>query len=405
MTSYRYRALTESGVVLSGEIDAPSEHEAVEMIRAQGHYPISADAAGRESLRNLPFRDIRFARAPRQKDLALATRELSTLLEAGLELDRALETLAALGEMDRLRGTLTSIVARIRGGFSFADALAAEGLFPAFYVSLVRAGESGGSLAPTLERLGSWLERTEAVRQAVASALVYPVILLLTTGLSVLLILVFVLPEFEPLFLQAGQELPLATRVVMGAGHIAGAYWWAVLLISAGAALSFRLAKRRPEFALRWDRWKLRLPLVGDLLLKTELERFSRTLGMLLQNGVALPQALSITRDTLNNKEVAGAVEEALTHVRRGDTLSARLAQTRVFPPVAVDLIRIGEQTGRLDELLLRQAEMHERSLRQTIDRVLALLVPVLTLFLGMIVAGVIASILVAILSVNELAI
>lgn len=403
--AYRYRAISESGALLSGELQATSERDAIEKIRALGHYPISAEGTAGESWSALFLGGFRLKRRQaRQRDLALATRELATLIEAGLELDRALETLTALGEMERLRDSLVSIVARVRRGSTFADALATEGIFPEFYVSLVRAGESGGSLAPTLVRLGAWLERSESTRQAVVSALVYPVILLVTTGFSILLILVFVLPEFEPLFRDAGEKLPLATRVVMDVGHFVGAFWWLMLLIGASAVVWFRRSLRKPGFRRAWDGFKLRLPLLGDLVLKIELERFARTLGTLLQNGVALPLALAITRDTLGNNVVAGAVDETLSYLREGDTLSGRLGRTGIFPAVAIDLIRVGEQTGKLDDLLLRQAEMYERGLRQTIDRMLALLVPILTLLLGVIVAGVIASILVAILSVNELA-
>lgn len=404
MGSFRYRALSETGAIVDGELDADSEREAVEKIRALGHYPIAASAADVSDWRKFLAQEVRFGQAPRQRDLALATRELATLLDAGLEIDYAIETVGTLGEMERLRPSLTAIVARLRGGATLADALAAEKVFPKFYVSLVRAGETGGSLSATLGRLAAWLERAEATRQAVTSALVYPIILLVTTGLSILLILLFVLPEFEPLFTRAGQNLPFATRVVMEAGHVIGAYGWAMALLVIGVVVWLRHRLAQPGFRRKWDALKLRLPLFGDLALKIELERFSRTLGTLLQNGVALPSALAITRDTLGNAVIAAAVDETLTSLREGDTLSSRLARTGIFPAVALDLIRIGEQTGKLEDLLLRQADMYEHGLRHTIDRMLALLVPVLTLFLGIVVAGVIGSILVAILSVNELA-
>jgi general secretion pathway protein F len=234
--------------------------------------------------------------------------------------------------------------------------------------------------------------------------MVYPIILLVTAGVSIAVILIFVLPRFAPLFASTGKPLPPVTQFVMAAGDFLGRFWWALALSIIALVLAIRYALARPDIRRRADRLVLRLPLIGDLLLKIEMERFSRTLGTLLGNGVALPTALGITKDTLSNGVVAAAVGETAIGLREGEGLAERLARTRIFPPIALDLIRVGEETGRLDAMLLRQAELSENAVRHTVDRLLALLVPALTVVLGCVVAGLIASLVTAILSINDLA-
>lgn len=404
MANFRYKAMTAAGSVITGTLEAPSHAAAVQKIRGLGHYPISAFDAQAHGWRRWRNRELKFRRKPKTRDLAVATQELATLLNAGLELDRALGILVGLGEIEALRDPFTRVLARVREGTSLSEALAAERAFSRLYVSMVRAGEAGGNLDVTLRRLADYLSRAAAIREAIASALVYPIVLLCTAGLSIIVILVFVLPEFEPLFEGAGKSLPLATRIVMGAGNFLTGYWWALLLAIGGGLYAFRRALKQPDTRRRWDAFKLRLPLLGPLWIKMEIERFARTLGTLLGNGVALPAALGMSAETLNNSVIGDAVRQTAVSLREGEGLAARLARTKVFPPVALDFVRVGEETGKLDEMLLRQADLYERSVRHTVERLLALLVPVLTILLGIVVAGLIASILVAILSINELA-
>jgi general secretion pathway protein F len=404
MASFRYRALDVGGTLVRGEMEAASEAAVIQHLRSLGHYPICASLAGREGWRRLLPSGAIATRRPSLKDLSIATQELATLLKAGLELDRALGIAGALGETKTMHRPLAAVRARVRDGASLADALAAEGGFPPLYVSMVRAGELGGQLDRILLRLAEYLQRAHAVREAVVSALVYPIILLCTAGLSIIVILVFVLPQFEPLFAEAGRTLPLSTRIVMAIGHFIGAFWWLIALTIATAVLWLRRRLNVPAFRRRCDALLLKLPLFGELLRKMDMERFSRTLGTLVANGVALPNALAITKDVLANSVIAEAVAETALSLREGDGLAARLARSKQFPAITLDLIQVGEESGTLDEMLLRQAELCERTVKHTIDRLIALLVPVLTVVLGMMVAGLIASLLVAILSVNDLA-
>jgi general secretion pathway protein F len=401
--SFRYKAMTPSGTVTTGVLEAPSRDLLIQQLQGRGQYPISATDMTEGRWRAWLGREL-FRRGIRARELSLASHELAMLLHAGLALDRALEILLGLGETARLREPLTAVLARVRNGASLADALADEASFPRIYVSMVRAGELGGSLEAALRRLADYLAKVAEIRDAVTSAMVYPIILLATAGLSISVILVFVLPQFRPLFASTGKPLPFVTQIVMTAGDFLTKYWWALALTVIVLVLGLRHLLARPEIRQRVDRLVLRLPLFGDLSLKIEMERFSRTLGMLLGNGVALPAALAITKDTLANSVVAAAVGETGVGLREGEGLAERLARTRIFPPIVLDMIRVGEETGRLDAMLLRQAELSENSVRHTVDRLLALLVPLLTVVLGFVVAGLIASLVSAILSINDLA-
>src|SRR3569833_388834 len=406
MPSFRYRAMTASGAIVTGVLNAASEPAAIEEIRNRGHYPIDAkhgDAAA-------PWwQDISFARllptkrfSPR--GLAIATQELAALLQAGLELDRALEILVNLDETKPLRAVFEALLEKVRGGSSFADALATQAAFPKIYVNMVRAGEQGGDLQAALQQLGEYLGRSLAVREAVVSALIYPCLLLATTGVSIVVILGFVLPSFTPLFAEAGKALPPATQFVMAVGDFITNWAWAIVLAIVLGVVALRRALKDAAFKRRWDAMLLRLPLLGPLFTKIDVERFSRTLGTLLRNGVTLPAALEITGDTLSNSVIGGAVSGAATGLKEGDELSRFLRGSGVFPSLALDMMRVGEESGQLDAMLLRQADHYEREIKHTIDRLVALLVPCLTIFMGLIVAGLIGSILVAILSVNDLA-
>lgn len=403
MPTFRYRAIGATGEAVSGLLDASTEAAAIAALRARGLLPISAKPARKSPVEEFVAGGL-FRRGWSRRDLAVATEEFASLVGAGLPLDRALQVLAGLGDLGRLRETLNRLTARVRDGASLTDALALESAFPKFYVSMVRAGEAGGTLEASLKKLADYLTRSNAIRDAVTSALVYPAMLLVTAGLSLIVILVFVLPQFEPLFRDAGRSLPLVTRVVMGVGDFLGEFWWALLLALTAVVVALRRALARPAFKGEIDGRLLRLPLFGDLLVKIEIERFARILGTLTGNGVPLPQALMMTRDTLGNSVLAEAVGEAARRLREGRGLAAELERSGFFPSMTVDLIRVGEETGRLEEMLLRQADFYEHSIRHSIDRLLALLVPMLTIFLGVLIAGLIGSMLVAILSVNDLA-
>ena len=390
--------------MVRGVLDAPSRDQVVRQLRTRGLFPLDASERGAGGLRGLSLKSLRAGGRVTLRGLAMATQELSTLLKAGLELDRALGILVGLSDIGALKGPFEGVRNRVRDGMSFADALSSDPAFPKFYVSMVRAGEHGGTLDITLQRLTDYLSRTMAIREQITSALVYPSLLLLTAGGSIIVILVFVLPEFEPLFADAGKSLPLATQIVMGAGHAVRNYGWLVLLMIVGGIFALRRALRNPLNRLKWDGFRLKWPILGDLLASIEVERLMRTFGTLLSNGVPVPTALNLSKDVLSNTVLSSAIRDAAISLREGERLAQRLARAKVFPAVTLDLIRIGEESGKLDEMLLRQADLDELRIKHKVDRALAMLVPILTIVLGAVVAGLIASMLVAIISVNDLA-
>lgn len=405
MAQFQYKAMTGSGAVVRGVLDASSQDQVVRQLRMRGLYPLDASEHGSGGLRGLLSKGLSFGkRRVTTRGIAMATQELATLLKAGLELDRALGILIGLSDIGALRVPFEGVRNRVRDGMSFADALSADPAFPKFYVSMVRAGEHGGTLDVTLQRLSDYLSRTIAIREQITSALVYPSLLLLTAGASIIIILVFVLPEFEPLFADAGKSLPLPTKIVMGAGDVARDYGWLFLLLIVGGIVAFRRALQKPANRLKWDGFVLKWPVLGSLFAAIEVERLMRTFGTLLSNGVPVPTALMLSKDVVSNSVLSSAVKDAAVSLREGERLAQRLGRTKVFPAVTLDLIRIGEESGKLDEMLLRQADLDELRIKHKVDRALAMLVPVLTIGLGAIVAGLIASMLVAIISVNDLA-
>jgi general secretion pathway protein F len=405
MPRYRYEAVDNAGEVLRDEIEAATPEAAVERLRDQGLLPLSVNEAKGGFLRGSlgqPWFSQR--RALSRKSVTLLTQQLANLLHAGMPLDRALTILISVSEDEQTQTLLERVQEKVRGGSSLADALEAQGAFSRFYLNMIRAGEAGGALEVVLKRLTEFLERSQALRETVTSALIYPIILLSVSALSVIILLTFVVPQFQQLFADAGKALPLATQIVIAVGDGFRHYWWvgAMLLVLLVAALRQQLSQ--PVSRARWDRWFLSLPLFGDFIAKVETARLSRTLGTLLGNGVSLLNALAIVRETLTNQVLSTALGEVAEHVKTGRGLAEPLQESGNFPKLAVQMIRVGEETGQLQEMLLQVAETYDGEVQTAVKRMLTLLEPALILGLGVIIAGIIMSILVAILSLNELA-
>ena len=276
-------------------------------------------------------------------------------------------------------------------------------MFPNFYTGMVRAGEAGGTLEVVLERLAEALERAQALRDDVRSALRYPALVMIMAGLSIGVLMTLVIPEFRPLFESSGAALPTSTRIIIGASDFFEAYWWALALGLLAVALAIRQHNRDPAGRLRWDRWKAGAPLLGDLIRKIEVARFCRTLGTLLANGVSVLNALALTTETLENRAIAEATGRAQGRLAKGEGLADPLMETGVFPSLALQLVRVGEETGKLDAMLLRIADIYDDEVKRSIERMLSLLVPLVTLALGVLIAGIIGSMMAAILSSYDL--
>ena len=405
MPRYRYEAVDASGEVVRDELDAATLDAAIARLRDQGLLPLAVNEAKSGFLRG-GFGQPLFSkrRALSRKTIALLTQQLASLLHAGMPLDRALTILIGVTEDEQAKPVLERVQEKVRGGSSLADALEVQGVFSRFYLNMVRAGEAGGALDVVLKRLTEFLERSQALRETVTSALIYPIILLSVSALSVIILLTFVVPQFQRLFADAGKALPLATQIVIAVGDGFRYYWWvgAILFVLLSAIARRQLSQ--PESRARWDDRFLRLPLFGDLIAKVETARLSRTLGTLLGNGVSMLNALTIVRETLSNQVLAGALGEVAEHVKTGRGLADPLLEAGRFPKLAVQMIRVGEETGQLQEMLLQVADAYDGEVQTAVKRLLTLLEPALILGLGVIIAGIIMSILVAILSLNDLA-
>lgn len=407
MTVFRYKAVANDGQILYGEIDAPSKGVAIARLQSSGHLPISAeevDTRGnffRGLINKFNTRD-----TISRKDIGILTSELATLLQAGLPLDVALKTMEGFSTSVPVKNLISDILQRIQGGVSLSDAMAEQGgIFNRLYINMVRAGEAGGSLQTVIDRMAIYLERMDELRSSVLTALIYPAILVVISSISLLILMTFVVPQFVPLFEDVGQALPFITQIVFGFADILRSYWW--LLFAAIACAVWLIDKQLsdPAKRLRFDGWTLGLPYVGGLVAQLEVARLTRTLGTLLNNGVPLLTAVTLVRDVLNNRMIAQIMESVIASLEQGQRLARPLKESKYFPPLAVQLIEVGEESGQLESMLMKIADIYDKEVQTSIKRLLTLLEPVLIIGLGGIIAIIISSILVAMLGLNDLVI
>ncbi|MFI4986208.1 MAG: type II secretion system F family protein [Alphaproteobacteria bacterium] len=406
MQHFRYTAVDAAGKTVSGTLESESKAAAVARLHAEGHVVLRAEPAGRHSaLRTLLERELFARRGLSKREVADFTRELAIMLGAGQDLDKALRFVVETTTGARARGVFADIRDKVRGGATLATALAAHaGSFTELYRGMVRAGEAGGALAPTLERLASLLERERRIVTSLQSALIYPALLVTAALAVILLLLVYVLPQFTAIFEQAGAELPAATRALIAGGDFVRDEGLWLLLGLLAALLAARQALAAPGVRLAVDRALLSLPVVGGLLRQTAAAYLTRTLGTLLVNGVPLLQALAVVRDVLGNSAARAALVRAEASVKEGAGLARPLEASGVFPVRMVHLLRLGEETGRLAEMALRAADIHDEEVRLGLERLTSLIVPAVTIVTGLAVAGIIASLVTAMLSLNDLA-
>jgi general secretion pathway protein F len=407
MPSFRWSAINAGGEVVRGVMEAPDRAAVVERLQRQGQVVLRADpAAGSRGWSDILHIELGGARGLDKTTLSEVTRELAIMLGAGQDLDRALRFVVDSARNPRARAILGEIRDRVRGGSSLAAALAGQPKsFSRLYVGLVRAGEAGGTLPATLERLAQLLERERSLTANLRSSLVYPALLVAAAVGSIFLLLDYVLPQFTPIFEQAGAELPASTRALMALGTAtgAGAPW--LLAALAAAALIARHLLAQPAHRLKFDRLVLRLPVAGKLVRETLAARLTRTLGSLLENGVPLIAALGIAKDALGNLAAAAAVEAAALQAKGGAGLARPLAATGVFPARTIHLLQLGEEAAQLAAMSLKAADIHDEQARLMMQRLVALMVPSITIAMGLAVAGIVSALLTAMLSLNDLAV
>lgn len=393
MPLFRYKALSATGEPLDGQMEAASADEVVVRLQDQGHLPVEArraDAGGGEGfaglLRRKEFGD---------EQVLQFTQQLATLLGAGQPLDRALGILLELPDSLQARRVIERVREAVRGGAPLSTALEQQhGLFSRLYVNLVRAGEAGGNVHEALRRLADYLERSARLRGRVINALIYPVILCVMVVASVGFLMAVVVPQFQVLFESLNAELPWYSRLVLDLSLFVRAWWWALLLAAVLAGLWLASRLRQPEARRALDARLLRLRYVGDLVARLDTARLARTLGTLVRNGVPLLSAIHLSRPVLGNRVLAEAVEAAAEEVKTGSGLGYALGRQKVFPRLAVQMVQVGEESGELDTMLLKVADTFDQETANALDRLMAALVPALTVLMTAVIAVIILSVL-----------
>jgi len=392
---YSYTATTFEGAVVEGVVEAPDERAAVEKIRNTGIIPIRISVPKTGSKRRLSLRSSR-------GDLLTFTTELSALLGAGLPIDRSLNILSEISEGARMKEVINSVLAGIRGGSSFSEALQKHpDIFPKLYTNMVRAGETGGVLDVVLDKLNEFLETSKELRDSVVSAMVYPLVLTVTGGASIVILLTFVIPRFTAIFSEIGGSLPLSTRLILGISEALRFSWWILFPAVIGAFVFVRSYIKTDRGAYKWD--ELKLKLFGDVVRKLETARFCRTLGTLLKSGVPFLQALNNSKEVMGNRIMAGSIDSITKNVREGKGIAAPLMDAGIFPQLALSMIKVGEETGQLDTMLLKVATTYEKGLRDAVKRFMSLLEPAIILAMGIIIAFIVISMLMAVFSILDL--
>jgi general secretion pathway protein F len=402
MALYRYKAVTVSGEVLEGQLDVASNDEAVAKIQDAGNIPLEIRAADGGDSGGL-FGRLGKRQAMNQTQVLQFTQQLSTLLGAGQPLDRALQILLELPESEKSKRVIERVRDHVRGGGALSDALESEpGVFSRLYVNMVRAGEVGGALDTTLARLSNYLERAKALRESVVNALIYPAILVVMVFAALFVLLAFVVPRFLPMFQDMNIELPMITKIVLFVGTTLQDWWWLIIAAIFGLVILMRRRLADPAARLAWDARLLTMRVFGPLMARLETARLARTLGTLLKNGVPLLTALTIGRNVLGNTALADAVEKASEEVKTGGGLAFALGQSKRFPRLALQMISVGEESGSLDDMLLKVADTFDVEAKNTVDRLLAAMVPILTVVMTGIVAVIMMAILLPILSITS---
>jgi general secretion pathway protein F len=404
MPLFKYKAISSTGETEENIRDASDEQSLIKSLQSEGYIPISVTQANSRSFLGLGLGGKQNKLS--QKDIGMFTGELATLLESGLPLDKSLSVLIDLtDENERLSKLISKVLEKVKGGSSLADALEKQtGIFSKFYLNMLRAGEAGGNLGEVLTRLSEYLERSQELKDTVSTALIYPAILLVMSLASLFVMLTFVVPQFTEMFESAGKALPVSTQIVVALAEWLQKYWWLLIgaVVFASSYMKYQMAD--PIRKKKWDGIFLKLPLAGTIILHKETANVSRTLGTLLGNGVSILSAMVIVRETVDNLVLADAIQDAEVQLKQGKHLYDALHDKGIFPKMAMQMIKMGEETGRLEEMLLRVATIYDKQLRVSIARMLALLEPALIITLGLMIAGIIVSILLAILSVNDLA-
>jgi general secretion pathway protein F len=401
MAIFRYKAVNAHGAFCDGQLDVLDKRSVVSRLQGMGLIPVSIEEpAGQRSSQS---KKIYFQRVSR-KDILFFTEELSTLIHAGLPLDRSLSIAAELTSKAALRAVIHDVLNQIKAGKSLAESLVAHPrYFSRLYINMIRAGEAGGVLDVILQRLVEFERSADELRGYLISALIYPVLLTGVGLTSIGILLYFVIPKFAGIFEEMGAAIPPATLAMLWVSKMTRSYWWVGIGSITAVVVAVRYWISTPGGRRTWDALKLKVPVLGTTLVKMEMARFSRTLGTLLTSAVPLIAGVRIVQDIANNKIIAEGISRIADGAKRGEGVSRPMREAGVFPGLAIHLVEVGEETGRLDTMLLQIADVYEKDVKTSIKSLTSIFEPVIILVMGIIVGTVVLSMMMAIFSINEI--
>ncbi|OHB99012.1 MAG: hypothetical protein A2Z57_10165 [Planctomycetes bacterium RIFCSPHIGHO2_12_39_6] len=397
MSTFKYKLLSTSSGIIEGEKEAPTKIELITELRKTGHVILSVQQTTKD--KKFGFLSGR----ANKKAILPFTQELATLLEGGIPIDKSLAILLSSHDI-KIRPIVENLLNGIKSGKSLAEALNSHvKLFSSVYINMVRAGEEGGVLPQVLKRLGMFQEKLQKIRGEIISAMIYPLLLSSTGVMSVGALIVYVIPKFSQIFEGMGISLPFTTSVLMGVSQYSIKYGWIMFIAAFATFFLYKRARKDKKTSIKIDQRKLKLPVVGNLLWKIQISRFARTLGTLLENGVPLLKSMDIVKDVLSNQHLANILGTVKSNVKEGAGLTVSLAQMGFLPEIAVHLLKVGEETGNLDKMLLKVADNFDTDIEQKTKRLVTMVEPVLILLMGAVIGVIVISMLTAILSVNDM--
>ncbi|MEP4487240.1 MAG: type II secretion system F family protein [Halioglobus sp.] len=402
MAYFSYKAIARDGKAREGTLEADGLELASRQLRAQGLTLLKLEAG---SANDITPEELA-GKPPGRQEILSMTSELAVLLRAGLPLDRALKVLIDMAALPQMNFLLNDLLKNVKGGKALSQALEPhEAIFGNFYLNMVRSGEASGHLSSVLDRLVEYLENAKATRESVVSAMIYPAILMVVAVLSILVMLGFVVPQFETLFEDMGDALPAMTQGVIMAADFIKSWGWLLAILVIGGGIYLRSWASTEDGRASLDRRLLNMPIAGGIIFEFEVSKFARTVGTLQGNGVSLLQSISIAIDTVDNSVIKEALQVLPPAVKAGGRMSVALEETKMFTPMVIQMIRVGEESGSLDKMMLELAKVFDGHVQSGVKRGLTLLEPVLILSMGFIIAVIIIAILMGILSVNDLAV
>ncbi len=405
MAQFLYHATDAAGKFVKGSLEAKDRDSLVDKLHEMGYFPIRIGSSADE--KNAARKRGGFSLFKRKASAHLVvgfTQELSDMLEAGLALDRSLSILAELERNEAFKQIIIEVHKDIQAGETFADALDKHPqLFSEIYINTVRAGEAGGSLEIVLSRLKKFIEDARKLKEDIKSALIYPALLVLVGGSAVALMLLVFIPKFSVILEDMGGAMPLPTQILLNISGTLTRFWPVILILIVASVFAFKATQKTEKGRVKFDRFKLRIPLFGPILKKAAVSRFSRTLGALMQGGLPILESLKIAVRTVGNNYMTRMITPAIDGVRRGRGLTEPLKETSVFPPLAIHMLAVGEETGKLDETLIRLSDKYDRDVGTAVKRLLSLLEPAIILVMAVIVGFVVISLMLAVFSLNDM--